>query len=371
MDLARVWVQCIKELLQFRRDRLTVALAFVLPLGMLLIFGLAIRLEIKDIPVGVQDLDRTPFSRAFVDRLAATGELRVLPVPAAGRPLDALDAGRARATIVIPPGTQRRFQRGWSAPLGVLIDSTDVVNAMTIREAIRATAQFFNASLTPREMPAPRVAANLRIWFNPGRSEALNIVPGVYAVVLALFPALLAAMAMVRERELGTIVQAYASRLSAAELLAGKSLAFLIVGLGQVFAVMGTGTLVWHLGFAADPTLLFVATPLFVLDSVLFGLLIGTSTTSISAAVQGVGAINAFFNIMLTGFLYPLSNMPYALQLLSLIVPARYFIEVSRDAFVRGAGWPGFGYAPLMLATIGACYFAAAWFRLRRMQFAA
>jgi ABC-2 type transport system permease protein len=74
---------------------------------------------------------------------------------------------------------------------------------------------------------------------------------------------------------------------------------------------------------------------------------------------------------MLTGFLYPLSNMPYALQLLSFIVPARYFIEVSRDAFVRGAGWPGFGYAPLMLVTIGACYFTAAWLRLRRMQFAA
>ena len=371
MSLARVWVQCRKELLQFRRDRLTVALAFGLPLGMLLIFGLAIRLEIKDIPIAVQDLDRTPLSREFVSRLSATQELRVTALPAAARPMEPLDAGSARATIVIPPGTARLVQRGLTAPLGVLIDSTDVVNAMTIREAICSTAQFFDMTLVPRDEFVPRVAADVRIWFNPGRREALNIVPGVYAVVLAMYPALLAAMAMVRESERGTIVQAYASRLSAAELLAGKSAAFLLVGLGQVLVVMGLGSLIWQLWFVADPTLMLVATPLFVLDSVLFGLLVGASTRSVSAAVQGVGSINAFFNILLTGFLYPLGNMPYALQLLSTIVPARYFIEVSRDAFVRGAGWPGFGYAPFAMAAIGAVYFALAWLRLRRMQFAA
>ncbi|MGP6156636.1 MAG: ABC transporter permease [Vulcanimicrobiaceae bacterium] len=370
-DVRRVRVQCVKELLQFRRDRLTVALAFGLPLGMLLIFGLAIRLEIKDIPIAVQDLDRTPLSRDFVSRLSATEELRVTLLPAALRAIDPLDAGSARATVVIPPGTARLVQRGQNAPLGVLIDSTDVVNAMTIREAIRATAQFFDMQLAPPDAFVPAVAANVRIWFNPGRREALNIVPGVYAVVLAMYPALLAAMAMVRERERGTIVQAYASRLSAAELLAGKSAAFLLVGLGQVAVVMGVGSLVWQLGFVADPTLMLVATPLFVLDSVLFGLLVGSSTTSVSAAVQGVGSVNAFFNILLTGFLYPLSNMPYALQVLSFIVPARYFIEVSRDAFVRGAGWQGFAAALPALVLIGAVYFTLAWLRLRRMQFAA
>lgn len=366
MSFHRIRVQFQKELVQFRRDRLTVALAFGLPLGMLFIFGLAIRLQVRDVPVAVQDFDRTPASRELVARIAATQEIRPLQAPLGPQPLAILDAGAVRAVIVIPPGTGRALAAGRPAALQAIVDGSDVVNALAIRNALRATAVRAAGPL-----PAPPVTADVRIWFNPGAQEALSIVPGVYAIILAMYPAFLAAMAMVRDKERGTIVQAYASRLSAVELIVGKLAAIGLIGLLEAALIMTIGMLVWGLRFAGDPVPLFVGTPLYVCDSVLFGLMIGAATTSIGSAIEGVGAINALFSILMSGFLYPVSTMPWILRQLSFVVPARHFMAMTRDAFVRGSGWSGVASEPLALAALAVVFFTVAWLRLRRMQFSA
>ncbi|MBX9691073.1 MAG: ABC transporter permease, partial [Cyanobacteria bacterium] len=205
-----ILLQCRKELIQFARDRLTLALAFVLPLITLLVLGNVIRFEMKNVPVVIQDQDLSPLSRALTQRLSATTLFR--PVTWKGSdPVDqALDRNLAKAVIVIPPEFTRRVKARRPAFIQVLIDGIEVNNARLIRNSVIGTTEFLlqSESLSPLEQ---NVKVNLRIWFNPGREESLFVVPGVYALVLAAYPALLSAIAMVREKEQGTIMQVYAS----------------------------------------------------------------------------------------------------------------------------------------------------------------
>ena len=367
MNLRRVGVQCTKELVLFGRDRLTLALAFVLPVGMLLIFGFAIRLQISNIPVAVQDFDRSPFSRDFISRINASRELVVVPAPLDRSPSALLDRGNVSAAIVIPPGTQRALVAGRPAPIQSLVDATDVVNAETIKQILTATSAFAGAAYAPRPA-APRVALHERMWFNPGGNEALFIVPGVYGVVLAIFPTLLAAIVMVRDKERGTIVQAYASRLRAAELIAGKWLALECIGIAEAVALMTIGYATWGVRFAGDPLPLLIGTPLLIGSQVLLGLFIGSRTNTVTSAIQASGSINSLISVLLSGFLYPVSGMPAIFQWISYVVPTRHYLNISRDAFVRGAGWPGVWIELVALAATALVLAVATWLPMRRMQ---
>ena len=353
----RILSQCVKELLQFRRDRLTLALAFILPTITLFIFGFAIRLEAKDIPLLVRDFDRSVLSQEYRDRLFATNLFT--PVTWQGNPEAALDRSLARAVVVIPPDFSRNLK--------AIVDGTDTNNARIIRNSIKATTQSFlqAKNLVPKNPP---ITTATRIWFNPGRRESLYIVPGVYAVILWIFPSLLSAIAMVREKEKGTILQVYASDLSAGELILGKSLAYLVVGIGMATCVMGLGSLIFQLGFAGDPTPLLLGTIVYLWASVMFGLMLGARTTSQNAAVQGVALVGFLTALLLSGFIYPLSYIPFPLSLISNVVPARYFIEVTRDAFVRGIGWSSVWSNLIMIWLLGMVLFAVARKALSRMQ---
>ncbi|HIK56134.1 MAG TPA: ABC transporter permease [Synechococcales cyanobacterium M55_K2018_004] len=365
--MRRVLAQSKKELTQFGRDRLTVALAFVLPLATLLIFGFAIRLEAQNIPLAIQDFDNSPLSRAYIERIFATNQFQ--PVDWGTRdPLQqALDPGVAKAAVIIPPNFSRQIKVGIPVEVQVLVDGTDVNNARVIRNSINATTQFFLRESGLQTQP-PNIDLQSRIWFNPGRQEALYIVPGTIAVILWIYPSLLAAIAMVREKEQGTIIQIYASNLSAIELLVGKGLAYLLVGLGQAIVIMGISFLLFGLRLAGDPTPLLLGTPLFVVVAVTFGLVVGIRATNQNASVQVVATLGFLTAFLLSGFIYPLSNIPFPLSLISNIVPTRYYIPIIRDAFVRGAGWPGIWFDVVMILLLGLLLFNLAGRSLRRMQ---
>ncbi|MGB8697827.1 MAG: ABC transporter permease [Thermosynechococcaceae cyanobacterium] len=365
--MQRILVQCRKELAQFSRDRLTLALAFVLPMMTLLIFGFAIRLEAKNIPVAIQDLDNSPLSRSYLEQIFAAQTFQAVPWDGT-QPVDmALDRSLAKAAMIIPPDFSQSLAAGRPNIVQVLVDGTDTNNARVIKNSIKAATNVFLQlrHLIPDQLP---VVVQSRLWFNPGRQEALYIVPGTYAVVLWIFPSLLSAIAMVREKEQGTIVQVYASRISAAELLLGKLAAYVIVGLGMATAVMGTGVLVFHLTLVGDPTPLLVGTPLFLSVAVMFGLLLGVRAGNQNAAVQGVSLIGFITAFLLSGFIYPLSNIPFPLSVLPNIVPARYYIGITRDAYVRGVGWSGVWFDMLMLGILGFLLFNVARRALSRMQ---
>jgi ABC-2 type transport system permease protein len=363
----RIFSQCLKELAQFRRDRLTLALAFALPVMSLFIFGFAIRLEAKDIPLAIQDFDQSVLSRSYQDRLYATHQFQWVPISEQDSPQRVLDQGLAKAVVIVPPDFSRRITAGKTADVQVLVDGTDANNARVIKNGIKATTNaFLQAEKLIPETSA--ITPRTRIWFNPGRKESLYIVPGTFAVVLWIFPSLLAAIAMVREKEKGTILQIYASSMSAAELILGKALAYIAVALCMAIGVIGLGVLVFQLEFAGDPTPFLLGTPLYLFASVMFGLFIGVRVNEQNAAVQAVALVGFLTALLLSGFIYPLSNIPFPLSLISNLVPARYYIVITRDAFVRGTGWAGVWWAPLMIFLIGMLFFTAARKILSRMQ---
>lgn len=368
----RIFSQCVKELVQFRRDRLTVALAFALPLMTLLLFGFSIRLEIQNIPLAVQDFDNSPLSRAYTERFFATNQFQSVSLGNENQfppPDEILDRGVAKAVVIVPPDFSRRIKAGDTSPVQVIVDGTDGNNARVIENSIRATTRFFLRT-SGLQSVTNRVVARIRLWFNPGRKESLYIVPGVYAVTLWIFPSLLAAVAMVREKEQGTILLVYASSLSATELILGKCLAYLAIALSEAVVLVVIGSLVFGLGFAGDPTPFFIATPIYLSTSVLFGLFIGARANSQSAAVQGIASIGFLTSFLLSGFIYPVSNIPFPLSLIAYIVPARYYIELTRDAFVRGTGWAGVWYVPLLLLSFSLLLLVGARKGLGRMQLA-
>lgn len=365
--MRRILAQARKELAQLQRDRLTLALAIVLPILTLFIFGFAIRLESKDLPIVVQDLDISPRSRAYIEQIFATNQFKPVPWSDGRSPQAALDQGMARAVVIIPPDFDRQLTAGHSITVQVLIDGTDANNARFVQNAIRATTNAYLRSSGLLARP-PTIQPDVRLWFNPGRKESLYIVPGVFGVILWIFPSLLAAIAMVREKERGTIVQVYASSLSAEELLLGKGLAYLGVGLVQAVGVITLGALIFQIRFANEPSSFLVGTVIFLAAAVMFGQFVGVRANTQNAAVQGVATIGFLTALLLSGFIYPLSNIPFPLSLISNIIPARYYIALSRDAFVRGTGWPGVWWMVLMIALLGFLLFNVARRLLRRMQ---
>jgi ABC-2 type transport system permease protein len=363
----RIIAQAKKELAQFLRDRLTVALALVLPLLTLLIFGFAIRLEADDIPIVIQDFDNTALSRSYIERLFATNQFEPTQWSGDDPVEDAIKPGLARAAVIIPPDFSSQIKAGKPVDVQVLVDGTDVNNARVIRNSIQATTQFFlrtNNLLPENSLIEPQT----RIWFNPGREEALYIVPGTCALILWIYPSLLSSLAMVRETEQNTIVQVYASSLTARELLLGKGLAYLAVGLGITAAIFLLSAIVFGLRLAGDPTPLLVGTLAYVMGAVMFGLFVGTRASNQIAAVQAVATIGFLTALLLSGFIYPLSNIPFPLSLISNVVPARYYIPVIRDAFVRGGGWPGVWIHVGMLIVLGLVIFNGARRNIQAMQ---
>lgn len=368
--MSRIVTQCLKELRQFTRDRLSVALAFALPALSMLLYGFATRLEIKNIPLVVQDFDQSPASRSFIERIYSNQQF--IPTKWKGGDVvkNALDSGDAEAALVIPPEFNRLLKANRVSPVEALIDGTDVNNARVIKNGLIATTdRFLQDSNLSRFRPLIR--PNLRLWFNPGRSESLYVVPGAFGIVLLIYPALLSAVAMAREREQGTILQAYASSLSAQELILGKVAAYTIVGVAETILVLIIGFVVFGLSIAGDPFLFALGTLLYLIDAALFGLMIAIGAETQSAAVQMVAFGGFTPALLLSGYLYPVRNIRFPLDLVTKVVPARYYIELSRDTFVRGSGWAGQWFVPVFLFLVALFLFTVATRRLGRMQISA
>ncbi len=366
-----LYVQIAKEWCEFRRDRLSLALAFLLPIFSLLLFGFGIRLESKTIPIVVQDHENTPLSREYVARLYATNMFVESPTPKAKELKDAIDRGQAKVAFEIPKGFTSKIYEKKSSPYKVLIDGTDIANVQVVANSIEAANLYFLGMLKKSHSPEAELAPvkpEMRLWFNPGRKETLFIVPGAFAVVLWMFPALLAAVAASREKEQDTIVRVYSANPNPLAYLLGKAAVYFLTSMCMAMIVIILGGVIFGIAPVHDPTPLMVAVPLYVMTSVLFGLCLGTYASSQTVAVQATSSIGFFPCLLLSGFVYPISNIPFPLSLFSLIVPARYFVELTRDSFVRGGGWPVVWHVPLIL--LGFCCFllAASWLAMRNMQ---
>jgi ABC-2 type transport system permease protein len=365
--MQRIVAQARKELTQILRDRLALGLALVMPVALTALLGTSISLTVTDIPIVVQDLDQTPLSRQYVDAFRSSLTFRIAALPPATSPEAALTAGWARAALIIPEHFTREIRRGRLAEAQLLVDATDTNTARLTRgAATQVTGAFARQLGASRSVPAVRTAT--RLWFNPGREPRKFYGPGFFVLALSIFPPLLAALAMSREGEQKTILQVYASSISAHEFLLGKVLAGMTIGLLEWLLTLTFLLTFFGLRFAGDPTPLLAGSVLFLFCVVSFGALVGGAIPNQAAAIQAVALGGFLLAFLLSGLIFPVENIPPALAWISNLVQARYYIVVVRDAFLQGGGWPAVWWAVLAIGAIGLVYFGLAWRALRRMQ---
>jgi ABC-2 type transport system permease protein len=367
--MRRILAQAAKEWRQFRRDRLTLALSGFLPIVMMLLFGTALALDPDGLKLVIEDLDNTPLSRSYVETYAATQDFILVPREPGVSLLEALDGNRARVAVYIPPHFERDLLRGAKVTVQVILDGTDANTANALRNTAEAANQAFLSRHAGAGVAKPLVSADIRLWYNPGLSDRRYFGSGALAMVLILFPALLGALAVSREHETGTIIQAYASTLSAPQWLLGKAIPYILVGLAEFVICFALGLLLFSYRLPADPTAFLLGTLLYITSAVFYGMAVGNVMGTQSAAIQAVQLGAFLISMLLSGFLTAIANIPVELRWISHILPATYYVEITRDTFLRSAGWETMGDSVAILALTCLFFFGANMRKMHRMQF--
>jgi ABC-2 type transport system permease protein len=364
----RILAQVRKELRQLTRDRLAVALALFLPLMQLTLMGQSLAFIVHDLPLVVQDFDDSPASRDLIDRFRASQTFRVIAWPPDRKPEEAFADNSARGALVIPRDFGRDLARGIDSPIQLLTDGSDANTARLLSGYAGGVTRSFNAARQVGGGRQPQVQAVVRFWYNPSLSSKRFYGPGIVVMSLSMFPPLLATLAMAREGERKTILQVYVSNISAFEFLLGKIISFMIVAFAECLLLLAFLFVFFGVRVAGDPTPFLVATLLYAFCVASFGTMIGAAIPNQAAAMQAVMFGGFLLVFMLSGLMFPLANVPVGLRWISNFVWARYYIEIVRDVFLQGGGWPATWYKVLAIAGIGSSFFWLAWRRLRPMR---
>ena len=365
--MRRIFEQARKELIQIARDRRAMFLALGIPVALLVIMSQAISLTVDDLPIVVQDFDDSTTSHQFIDAFRASITFRVVAWPVDRQPDDAFKSNTARAALVIPRHFGRDMARGSSSPVQMLVDGSDSNTAQLVSAYAREVAAAYNEE-SAAVVQAEPIHAAIRLWYNPGRSSKKFYGPGIFVLMLSLFPPLLAALAMAKEGEEKTILQVYVSSISAHEYLLGKILAFMVIGICEWALLMVLMFSYFGLSFAGDPTPFLVATVFYMFCVAAFGTLAGAAIPEQASAMQAVALFGFLLVFLLSGLIFPIANIPAGLRWISNIVWGRYYIEVVRDALLQGGGWPAMWFRVSAIGSIGSLMYFLAWRKMRRMQ---
>jgi len=355
----RILVILRKELIQTLREPRMRVLLFVPPMVQLVVFGFAVNLDVDHARIAWMDMDRSPLSRDLRARFEGSGRFDVVSMPRSEDDVQqTLDRGLAQAVVRVLPGFERDVRRGRATEVQVLVDGSNSNTASLVSSYAGEIIADFSRGLlagqqsvrvltrspnSPVATTAPNVLASSRVWFNPDLYSRNYFVPGVVANIIMMVTLMLTALGIVREKEIGTMEQLMVTPIRPIELMLGKTLPFAIVGLLDVVLISTVALLVFHTPFRGSPLLLLFCAVLFLMTTLGAGLFLST----ISHTQQQAMMMNFFFStpaFMLSGFAFPLRNMPVVVQYLTYLNPLRYFMEVVRGIFLKGVGisvlWP-------------------------------
>jgi ABC-2 type transport system permease protein len=365
--LAQAW----KEFMLFRRDKLLVLLAVLMPVVLMSLAGGTQSLRLRNVALLVYDYDNTPLSRTYLETYGAALTFRIVPRRTDESPERALSSWRGRAALIIPPNFERDFRRGAEPVVQLMIDATDS-NAAT---ALGNYAQALNTNFTLKNginPPSPkRVKIQQRLWFNPGLSNRLYFGTGALGLMLIIFPALLGALTTAKEYEMGTIIQAYASSLTAVQWILGKGLLYVIVGLVEFVICFTLGLIAFDYRFPSDPSVLLVATLFYLFAGVFFGMMMGNANKTQSAAIQGVQMGSFLLSLLLSGYLFAVRNIPEEIRWISSFLPATHYVQIVRNSILRNVGWETSFQPLMMLVVLAFAFFMVNVIQMRKMQFKA
>ncbi len=332
-----LWPMLWKELVQMRRDRFTLGMLVGIPAILLLLFGYAIRMEVRHLPAVILDESRSTESRALAQKLANTGNFDIV-----GQVTDRddlrrrVERGDARAALIIPPDFQRDLARHRTADVQVIIDAADPLASQAAIAAAELVGNATSTSLLGGVRAPPVIDVRVRPWYNPGLESAVYIVPGVIGLLLTLTLSAITSMSIVRERELGTLEQLIVTPITRSGLMLGKILPFTLVGYVQVTVVLLLGRFVFHVPLRGSIGLLYLTTAPYILASLALGLFISTAARTQVQAMQ-LSYLVILPSVLLSGFMFPREAMPMAAQWIGGAIPLTYYLRVLRGILLKGA----------------------------------
>lgn len=335
-----------KEFIQLRRDPKLIPILFIAPLLQLLLLGFAANLDVKDIPTVVCDQDRTAASRALVSRFMNSGYFALAGTVGTPGEIDLfMEKGEASVAIVVPRGFANDLSAGTPATVGVIVDGSEsqsaTIGASMVSMIVSQHAQGLVSGVLDRlraiGVRPVRVNPEVRVWYNPELRSRNFMVPGVLGLVLMVMTMMLTSMAIVREKEMGTMEQLVVTPIRPFELLAGKLLPFLIIGVVDVALIISLIHFLFRVPMRGSVFLLFGLSLVFMLTTLGLGLFISTVSNN-----QQQAMLTAVFfmmpMIMFSGFAFPIENMPKVVQALTYIVPLRYYFVIVRGIYLKGVG---------------------------------
>jgi len=361
-DLGRTVAMAKKEWIQLRRDPRSLGLAFLLPAVLLLLFGYAITTELENIRMAVLDRDHTAESRGLVDAFGQSGYFEIAAsLETAERAAELIDRGTVRVALLIPERFSVDLAAGRPAPVELVLDGSDAKTATTALGYATSIASRFSTTVTvssPRQRGGPAVVADSRVWFNETLDGRAMVVPGLIAVIMSIISAMLTSLTIAREWERGTMEQLAATPVGRVEVIVGKLLPYLGIALIDVAVALVWCVYLFDVPFKGNLALFGLASLIFLLGVLGLGILISAVLKSQLLATQASIFATYMPALLLSGFFYSLSSMPAFLQLVSRLIPARYFVTITRGVFLRGIGidvvWPALvGLALYALGVIG------------------
>ena len=359
-----------KEFIQLFRDKKNRPLLIIAPLIQLLIFGYVVTTDVRDIKVAFLDQSHTPESRRLMDAFDANRTFRIIHYTDNPRDLEqVLLKRKVDLAIKVGPDFGERIRRGDTSPIQILVDGS-MSNMAAVRVAYTSLVldrlnRAFIEELYPEKIEYGKIDARIRTWYNPNLDSRNFYVPGIVAVLIMIITLLFTSMAIIREKEAGTIEQLIVTPLRPIELILGKTIPYIIIAQAQMVMVTIFAIFWFSIPMKGSVLLLFAATSLFLLSTLGIGLFIST----VSATQQQAMMTTFFFLLpffMLSGFVFPIANMPMVVQWLTYLNPLRYFLVIIRGIFLKGVGfevlWPQY----LALMILGLIVFTGAVSRFRK-----
>ena len=363
-----------KEFIQIVRDPRILLLMFAMPIVMLFLLGYAANSDVRNVPTAIFDQDRSAAARDLISAFRAADYFQfAFDVASVKEMKQLIDNGQARAGLIIPPDYQRRLLAGEQAQVAFVIDGSDptiagtALSAATLIGQMKATT-IMRATLEQRALGSAATApleVRTQIWYNPDLVTAYFMIPGLIGVILQFIAVLLTSTAIVRERERGTIEQLIITPLRSWELLVGKLLPYVLIAFFELLEILVLGAVVFNMPINGSVPLLLALAGLFLVTTLGIGLLISTfAKTQFEAMLLAV--FSSLPMMFLGGFFFPLAAMPPSLQLISYLIPLRYFLVIVRAILIKGVGLAAVTHEVIALAIFGVLVMGVAVRRFRK-----
>lgn len=353
--MRRILAIARKEFLHIIRDKRLIGVIVIMPLLQLFLYAYALSFDVKQLPTATLDLDRTTTSSQYIDALQQSNYFKVDNVLGSYAQVDPnFESNTDKVVVVVQSGFADDIAAGRAGNVQVLVDGSDANSAQLGSAYAGALSRVFGGKVLVSQIEqkgistasVPQLTASVRTWYNPEGVSAAYFVPGLIVVLVTMVTVLQTANTLVREKENGTYEQIIVSPISRLELMIGKIAPWAGIGALEIMTIATIGVLIFNVPFRGSLLLFAVGAILYVTCTLGLGLIVSARATTVDSANQIAALIGFLPTFMLSGFVFPLSSMPVALQAISYLFPARYFMVITRTIFLKGGGldvlWPQF-----------------------------